>query len=48
MNYEEYKERLDEHNANAEHLEYHAKESLINLYRDLLELADDLLGEVPG
>ena len=41
-----YKENLEEHNANAEHLEYHAKESLINLYEDLLKLANALMEEV--
>lgn len=43
---EYYKEDLEEHNANEEHLEYHTKESVINLYKDLLMLANKLMKEV--
>ena len=43
---EYYKENLEEHNVNAEYLEYHTKESLINLYEDLLRLANSLMEEV--
>lgn len=45
MNLEVYLERLVEHNANSEHLELHTKESVINLYKDLLALANELVGE---
>lgn len=43
---EVYKENLEERNASAEHLGYHTKESVINLYKDLLKLANQLMGEV--
>lgn len=38
-------ERLVEHNNNEQHLEHHTKESLINLYRDLLNLTNELMRE---
>lgn len=43
---EYYRENLEEHNENKNHLEYHTKESMINLYKDLLRLANELMKEV--
>lgn len=43
---EYYRENLEEHNENNKHLEYHTKESVINLYEDLLRLTNELMKEV--
>ena len=43
---EYYRENLEEHNENKKHLEYHTKESMINLYKDLLRLTNELMKEV--
>lgn len=40
---EYYRENLEEHNENKKHLEYHTKESVINLYKDVLRLANELM-----
>ena len=43
---EYYIEHLEEHNENEKYLEYNTKESMINLYKDLLILANELMTEV--
>lgn len=46
MSLENYKEALSEHNSDSKNLEYHTKESVLNLYKNLLELANELLKEL--
>ena len=45
MNLKFYKEMLEEHSNNEESLDFHTKESIINLYRHLLELSISLMEE---
>lgn len=41
-----HKEVLAEHKSNLEHLDYHTKESVENLYKDLIKLYEMLIEEV--
>lgn len=40
-----YKDMLAEHKSNLEHLDYHTKESVENLYKDLIKLYEMLIEE---
>lgn len=40
------KENLSEYNADVEYIEHHSKDSIVNLYKSLLSLTNELMDEL--